>query len=647
MTTSLNSLKKCSSLNDFALLLGYQPKSLAYVLYKIEDKKKYTSFEIPKKSGGVRVIQKPNVKLKLLQKKLAVLLYECIEELKPEGEKLVDFNGGKNKLPIRKRAKKALSHGYEKGLSISTNAEQHINKKYVYNIDIESFFPSFNFGRVRGFFLKNKNFRLNPKVATVIAQIACFENCLPQGSPCSPVISNLIAKNLDYMLLSIARRNSCTYSRYVDDLTFSTNMREFPKSIAYQRILTLRKNPWILGHEVENAIKDAGFKINPKKSRMQMNHSRQEVTGLTVNKKVNISSGYYKMVRAMCHQFFMEGYFYKPQKEKKNISKSYFNKLIDIFKKERFEVINDESIERVKLDSPDILQGMLAHIYNVKSYRNRFARRGYRPTRHDGIFTKHKNPSPFPPLDRCDSYTDINHIVALDGIRNLYGRFLFFKYFYLLKKPLILCEGKTDITYLRCAIDQLATSYPYLRNDKGNNQVSFFNKTKINVEMLKLAEGTSGLTYLIDIYKRFSSQYKCEGQLHPVILLVDCDAAGNGVLNKAAAIRDSNRKAKKIEKQRHADYYFENLYIVKIPAKNKGKTDIENLFPDEVLNMELNKKKFNPKNKGADSDTEYGKAYFAEYVVRANKNKIDFSGFKPLLDNIQDIITTYDHNELD
>lgn len=647
MTTSLHSLKKCSSFNDFAILLGYQPSSLAYVLYKIQEKDKYTTFEIPKKSGGVRTIQKPNPKLKLLQKKLANLLYGCIEELKPQGEKLEEFKGSFKSPPLRKRAKNALSHGYEKGLSISTNAERHVNKRYVYNIDIESFFPSFNFGRVRGFFLKNKNFRIHPKVATVIAQIACHDNQLPQGSPCSPVISNLIAKNLDYMLLSIAKNNSCTYSRYVDDLTFSTNLNEFPKAIASKSVLTLRQNPWLLGKEVEKAISDAGFKINPKKSRMQLNNSRQEVTGLVVNRKVNVSSGYYKMVRAMCHQLFTEGYFYKPKEEVKLTKKTLFSRLIRILKTSTAEKVKEE-IETVKLDSPDMLQGMLAHIYNVRSYRNRFARKGYRPTQHDGINTKHNNNNKFPPLDRCDSYTDVNHALALDGIRNLYGRFLFFKYFYFFKKPLIVCEGKTDNIYLKCAIDSLAKDYPILCKSKENdNQVSFFNKTKTNSEMLKLAEGTPGLTYLIEIYKRFSSQYKCEGQHFPVIILVDCDKAGLGVLRKAASIRDNNRKAKNITQARHKDYYFENLYIVKVPSEDEKKVDIEYLFPDEVLKKELNGKKFNPNNTGGDNEHEYGKAYFAEYIVKANKKDIDFSGFKPLLDNIQDIITSYDPKKLD
>src|SRR5207253_493823 len=85
---------------------------------------------------------------------------------------------------------------------------------------------------VRGYFIRDKNFVLNEKVATVIAQIACHENALPQGSPCSPVISNLIAHVLDTHLVRLASRVGCTYSRYADDLTFSTNKKPFPREIA-------------------------------------------------------------------------------------------------------------------------------------------------------------------------------------------------------------------------------------------------------------------------------------------------------------------------------------------------------------------------------------------------------------------------------
>ena len=113
-----------------------------------------------------------------------------------------------------------------------TNAYIHKRRRYVLNLDLEDFFPSFNFGRVRGFFIKDKHFALHERVETIIAQIACHDNELPQGSPCSPVISNLIAHLLDVRLARLAKAHKCTYSRYADDITFSTNRKEFPSDLA-------------------------------------------------------------------------------------------------------------------------------------------------------------------------------------------------------------------------------------------------------------------------------------------------------------------------------------------------------------------------------------------------------------------------------
>ncbi|MGY5614842.1 retron Ec67 family RNA-directed DNA polymerase/endonuclease [Vibrio brasiliensis] len=644
--SQLQQLKNCKSLSDFALLLGYNAKGLSYILYKIDDSVKYTSFQVDKKSGGKRTISKPCLKLKTLQRKLANLLYDCIEEKKPNGERLTDFKGSDKTLPKRKRAAKSISHGYEKGLSIATNAERHIKKRYVYNIDLESFFPSFNFGRVRGFFIKNKQFKLHPKVATIIAQIACHQNQLPQGSPCSPVISNLICKNLDYYLLSIAKENGCVYTRYVDDLTFSTNKKKFPVAIAENRLKFFGKQSWSLGKEVEEAILKAGFKVNRKKCRMQTSYSRQEVTGLTVNRKVNTSSAYYRNVRAMCHSVFKHGYYTLPQQKESPKKQGWISKLASIF---GLKIGVDEPKDIVQLEkrtSLESLQGKLAHIYNIKSYRNKFSRRGYRPTKHDGIRTNNSK-NPFPPLDRSETYTDDNHIVALDGIKNLYGKFLFFKHFYANQKPTIICEGKTDNIYLKCALESLAAKYPRLsKNNDGSFQVHFFNRTETSSEMLKLVEGSPGLVYLVEIYKRFTKLFNSKGQEYPVIIVVDNDTAGRGVINKADKIRQENRNAKNIKKVRRDDYFFENLYIVKVPSTT-GDKEIEDLFNPTLLNTKLNGKTFHRNNTGLDPNKHYGKAHFSEYVVTPNKGSIDFSGFEPLLDIINDIINNFNPNDLD
>jgi hypothetical protein len=137
---------------------------------------------------------------------LSDLLQNCIEEINQ-----------------RQKWKDQLAHGFKRKRSIMSNALKHQKRRYVFNIDLQDFFPTINFGRVRGFFIKDVNFMLHPKVATILAQIACYDNGLPQGAPSSPVISNLVGQILDIRLCKLASENGCTYSRYADDITFSTN----------------------------------------------------------------------------------------------------------------------------------------------------------------------------------------------------------------------------------------------------------------------------------------------------------------------------------------------------------------------------------------------------------------------------------------
>jgi len=203
---------------------------------------------------------------------------------------------------------RVLSHGFKKGFSIATNAQLHRNRRYVFNVDLKDFFPSVNFGRVRGFFINDRNFSLNPKIATILAQIACHENRLPQGSPCSPVVSNLITHILDLKLNKLANDARCTYSRYADDITFSTNEKVFPAAIG--RLVRGSDDKWVAGDDVVRLVYRAGFKVNHDKTRMQYRDSRQDVTGLIVNKKINVRREYLKQTRAMCHHLFNYGYFH-------------------------------------------------------------------------------------------------------------------------------------------------------------------------------------------------------------------------------------------------------------------------------------------------------------------------------------------------
>ena len=291
--SSLINLKTATTLSDIAHLLGYKPKAVSFILYKLQSAQKYTTFEIPKKNGGKRIINAPVDQLKGLQRRLAHLLQDCLEEI----------NAARN-------VKDRTAHGFKRNRSIITNARQHRNRRWVFNIDLEDFFPSINFGRVRGFFIKNRDFQLHDNIATILAQIACQDNSLPQGSPCSPVISNLVAHLLDMRLVKLAKSTGCTYSRYADDLTFSTNLKQFPPEIA--RPIDEQSpdsHVWSPGDKLRNTIEQAGFIINANKTYLMYRSSRQKVTGLVVNKKIAVRWEYRHNVRAMVNKLITTGAF--------------------------------------------------------------------------------------------------------------------------------------------------------------------------------------------------------------------------------------------------------------------------------------------------------------------------------------------------
>ena len=235
----------------------------------------YTVFSIPKsRPGQRRIIQAPHLSVKILQRKLLSILY-LVYEPHP------------------------AAHGFARGRSIVTNASCHQRKKFVLNVDIEQFFPSITFPRVRGLFIKH--FGIGEAAATVLARICCntgdSPDHLPQGAPTSPIISNMICHSLDHQLVSLAKTHGLYYTRYADDLTFSTNRKRFPAGIAEESDGTLLR----IGTELERVIDDNGFALNSSKQRMQSLSRRQEVNGLLVNRRVNVRRPYILQLRGMLH----------------------------------------------------------------------------------------------------------------------------------------------------------------------------------------------------------------------------------------------------------------------------------------------------------------------------------------------------------
>jgi RNA-directed DNA polymerase len=574
----LDTLKSTATLSDVARVLSFKPSALSYVLFKKSAASKYQTFEVPKRNGGTRTIKAPTHELKLVQKRLSVLLQDCVDEI----------NAANNR-------KDRTAHGFKRRRSIITNARQHRNRRYVFNIDLEDFFPSINFGRVRGFFLRDKGFALNEDVATVIAQIACHENALPQGSPCSPVISNLIAHVLDMHLVRLASTAGCTYSRYADDLTFSTNKKIFPSDIA----VTSESEPhlWKPSAKLQQTIAHSGFRINSAKTHMQYRTSRQQVTGLVVNKKINIRAEYRHSVRAMVHSLLTKGSYEKYGAIEKG---------------------GAVSAGKVK-GTTNQLHGMLGFIDSVDLYNK-----------------KHRAESKDAAHSGKKSYAD------LSSKEVMYRRFLIYTNFFAAEAPVVLCEGETDNVYLTHAIRRLAVDYPELAT------IALDGKITLNVRLYKhhksstarilgLRDGGSGcLRNFIVAYKKDIAKIKAPGQAHPVIVLYDNDSGASSI---KSAVKEASSKGKAATP--HSAHVIGNLYALATPLiGDSEESKIEDFFDAALKATVIEGKTFDDSN-DLDTPKHYGKKIFAHRVVRAKADSANFEGFHPLLTEMASIIKAH------
>jgi RNA-directed DNA polymerase len=260
---------------DVANLLEISERHLRWVLYGLQPDFRYRVFSIAKRSGGNREIASPHILLANVQRRLRYVLALVY-------------------MP------RDSAHGFIQGRSILTNALNHTDKALVLNLDLENFFPSINFGRVRGMFM-SRPYGLPAAAATILAQICCDGQALPQGAPTSPIVSNMICVKMDGDLQKLAKRHRCTYSRYADDITLSTTQKHFPRGIATPHSENWTHNDVTLGEDLSNIIRSNGFSVNLKKVRLQFESHHQEVTGLTVNQTPNVSRKYVRQIRAMLH----------------------------------------------------------------------------------------------------------------------------------------------------------------------------------------------------------------------------------------------------------------------------------------------------------------------------------------------------------
>jgi RNA-directed DNA polymerase len=232
----------------------------------------YRPFTIPKKSGGYREIKAPSDELKYTQKRLSWIFNKLY--VAPEG---VHGFVAKTELDT---------------YSILSNARMHIGKKYVWNLDIESFFSSIPTQLVVNKLMEGP-FCFEESKAKYISLLIVYQRQLPMGSPCSPVVSNMVCEKMDAQLNDFVKvqnelnpEANLAYTRYADDITFSSNVA----------FTTLQKAA------VYFCLNQMGFTVNQKKERIQTHLQAQWVTGIKTNEKPNLNRKYIRNIRAALHQ---------------------------------------------------------------------------------------------------------------------------------------------------------------------------------------------------------------------------------------------------------------------------------------------------------------------------------------------------------
>ncbi len=239
----------------------------------------YKSFYIKKKRGGNRSISQPSPKLRILQECLMIVLEEVYTP-------------------------NPSCFGFIKGKSIYDNATIHSNSDIVCGFDLEDFFDSITEHRIIKV-LSSKHYNLESSVATTIAKLCTVPKgsvrVLPQGSPTSPILSNIIADQLDYRLTKLCSKFEITYSRYADDLTFSFNYSCLKRWKSHG----FRKG---LKEIIESIVREEGFTLNERKTHISYHYQRQTVTGIIVNRHPNLTREFVKTLRTLIHNWEKDGY---------------------------------------------------------------------------------------------------------------------------------------------------------------------------------------------------------------------------------------------------------------------------------------------------------------------------------------------------
>ena len=236
---------------QLAAELGLKRKELFSLLRGIDSY--YTEIKIPKRSGGVRILHAPRGMLCRAQSRILRII-------------------------LKNASVSRFASAYVKGKSLACNAAPHVGKKYLLKMDITDFFGSITYLQVISAAFPSGIYPTH--IGAMLTKLCTRKECLPQGAPTSPVLSNIVMKNFDEALGNFCEKQGVSYTRYCDDLTFSGDIKLYH---VYQKAAKM--------------LGEMGFEVNPKKTRFITNAARQTVTGIVVNDKLSVPREYKRELR--------------------------------------------------------------------------------------------------------------------------------------------------------------------------------------------------------------------------------------------------------------------------------------------------------------------------------------------------------------
>lgn len=249
-------LPPVTSLNSLALLFHYSLRFIFSMATKPSNY--YRQFTITKGSKK-RKIDSPRVALKAIQSWYGHHLARSIT--------LSD-----------------VVHGFVPGRSTVTAARQHCEAKWLLTFDIKEFFPTITEAQVNR---ELERLGYSESAAKLMGRLLTLRGRLPQGSPASPVLANLVFRHTDRRLEITASRYGAIYTRYADDLAFSGK--------GDIDLVTFRR-------EISTILLNSGWTIASKKTRLARAPKRLVLLGLVVSgARPRLSKATRNKIRMMRH----------------------------------------------------------------------------------------------------------------------------------------------------------------------------------------------------------------------------------------------------------------------------------------------------------------------------------------------------------